>query len=291
MSKEILEFSKYARKVSDDARRYAQELIKENTKLRKLLELKPDFQHVETSNKAEKIEQALYELSLKVETLEKEKVHLRDQLDNIKKENRKLQQDKSHLLDQIQEIEVENSNLAENFVNLEQQINNLANLYVSSYQLHGTFVRQEILAAINETIINLIGSEKFGIYEKDSDDSILHLITSFGIDHDIYDTISLGDGIIGRTVETGERYISNGNSITVQVNDGLKPSELTKEHVIACIPMQIMNEVVGVIVIFSLLQQKKGLEDIDLELFDLLSSHAPMALYAAKLHNHIISEN
>ena len=117
-----------------------------------------------------------------------------------------------------------------------------------------------------------------------SDGATLHLAASFGIDRDIFGTIALGEGIIGQTAESGEKYVSNGAGLSPLIHDELRPSELMREHITACLPMQILDEVVGVIVIFSLLQQKNGLEDLDHELFDLLSSHAPMALHASRLY-------
>jgi hypothetical protein len=42
------------------------------------------------------------------------------------------------------------------------------------------------------------------------------------------------------------------------------------------------GEVTGAIAVFRLLGQKQGLEDIDLQLFDLLASHAATALYSSR---------
>jgi len=42
--------------------------------------------------------------------------------------------------------------------------------------------------------------------------------------------------------------------------------------------------VTGAIVIFRLLTQKPGLEEVDHEIFDLLASQAATALYCTRLH-------
>ena len=49
----------------------------------------------------------------------------------------------------------------------------------------------------------------------------------------------------------------------------------------ACIPLQFEDRAVGVIVVYSLLEQKKRFVTVDCELFKLLGAHAGGALVAA----------
>jgi hypothetical protein len=44
---------------------------------------------------------------------------------------------------------------------------------------------------------------------------------------------------------------------------------------------RLTGKVTGAIAVFRLLGQKSGLEEIDLQLFDLLASHAATALYSS----------
>src|ERR1051326_6404126 len=64
------------------------------------------------------------------------------------------------LLEEIQRLNHTLADFSSRYIDVEQQNTNLANLYVATYQLHGTLDRDRVLAAIKEVIINLIGSEE-----------------------------------------------------------------------------------------------------------------------------------
>ena len=51
-----------------------------------------------------------------------------------------------------------------------------------------------------------------------------------------------------------------------------------------CIPLRMRDQVLGVIVIHSLLEQKEAFTPMDDELFTLLGEHAATALLAAQLY-------
>jgi hypothetical protein len=55
-----------------------------------------------------------------------------------------------------------------------------------------------------------------------------------------------------------------------------------EEDLTAVVPLQLAGQVTGVISIFRLLPQKPRFEDLDHELFDLLASHAAMALHCTE---------
>jgi GAF domain-containing protein len=52
-----------------------------------------------------------------------------------------------------------------------------------------------------------------------------------------------------------------------------------------CIPLKIKERVIGVIVIYALLVQKKEFDPVDYELFTLLAGHAATAIFSAKLYS------
>ena len=64
-----------------------------------------------------------------------------------------------------------------------------------------------MLSAIQEIVINLIGSEELAIYEMDDDGTALRLVGSFGIDPVAYATVPIGSGIIGKTAISGDIYL------------------------------------------------------------------------------------
>jgi hypothetical protein len=167
-------------------------------------------------------------------------------------------------------VEAESRQFAARYVEVEQQNSNLANLYVASYQLHGTLDRERVIDAIKEIIINLVGSEELAIWERDGD-GLLRLAGWFGIDPDAWN--SAGGDVIGACLRGGERFIAGEGALVPQGRE----TNLT-----ACIPLRLDEHVVGMIAIFRLLPQKDGLALVDLELFDLLASHAASALYCTR---------
>jgi len=183
------------------------------------------------------------------------------------------------LLEEIHRLNQTLTDFSSRYVDVEQQNTNLANLYVATYQLHGTLDRDRVLAAIKEVIINLIGSEELGIWEINGD--ALTLLDSFGIDAQKWDRVALdgGGGLIGLVAETGQRYIAGEADV---VGGG------PQESLTACIPLKLDDTVIGVIGIFQLLPQKEGFEPIDLELFELLGSHAATALYCTRATSRLM---
>lgn len=186
------------------------------------------------------------------------------------------------LLDEIErlrgrlsEVEEQSRDFAARYVEVEQQNTNLANLYVASYQLHGTLVRERVLGALKEIVINLIGSEELVIWEADSSKENLVLVDSFGIDEEQWRSVPLNSvsGLIGLSAVTGQRFVAGETEIV--------PSG-AEEHLSACIPLRLDDVLVGAIGVFRLLPQKGTFEPIDLEMFDLLSSHAASALYCTR---------
>jgi GAF domain-containing protein len=243
----------YVQKVRDSTRQYIQELLDENTRLRRLTAtLEGDLKHSQEE----------------VEKLQRSVAEMRTELDQHRDDQRSLRQ-------QLAAVEAANQRYSTQYVEVEQRNNDLANLYVASYRLHGTLDREQILTAIQEIVINLIGSEEFGIYELDPPDT-LQLVSSFGLEEGAYLTIPLGAGLIGHCAQTGELYLANGKPHPVAL---ASESTLT-----ACIPLKLDDRVVGLIAVFALLAQKGGrLETLDRELFDLLATQAATALHCINL--------
>ncbi|HKS23446.1 MAG TPA: GAF domain-containing protein [Thermoanaerobaculia bacterium] len=198
--------------------------------------------------------------------LEKVAAETREYVQSLLDENQRL----SKL---VAELDDRNREFTERYVEIEQQNTNLANLYVASYQLNGTLERERVVGAIQEIVINLIGSEELAIWQIDEDLDSLALIGSFGINAREWAGVPLGSGIVGHVAYSGERYV-------VTESDARPFGR--EQHLTACIPLKLDDKVIGVIGIFRLLQQKQGLEPVDFELFDLLCSHAATALYCTR---------
>lgn len=216
----------YARRLNDASLRYAQELLVENERLR-------------VTNA----------------TLASENESLREQLETLRGERVALQT-------RMQSAEEESRRYATDYARVEQQSNNLTNLYVASYRLHSTLDRAEVLEAIKEIVVNLIGSEEFGVFQLD-ESAALRLVTSFGIDESAWAEAPAGS-LPARVAASGDMHLSDGSG-----------------EFLAVVPLRLDDRVVGVVAIFRLLPHKPELEDLDHELLDLLGAQAGAALYCS----------
>jgi GAF domain. len=197
---------------------------------------------------------------------------LRDQVQQLVEENRRLTA-------RFQEVEEENKDFANRYIEIEEQNNNLANLYVASYQLHSTLDFREVIQIVQEIIINLIGAESFSILLLDEKTNELRTIASEG--EDTVPGVSqlsarLGEGILGRVAKTGESHY---------INQDEEGGEVGIDKPLAAVPLKIKEHVIGLIVIFRLLQQKDSFSAVDYELFSLLAAHAATAIFSSKLYS------
>ena len=209
----------YVRKVQVGTRRYVERLLKENETLRTLL--------LKTESEKLALDEKVLTIQAQLSRHEIEQVSLRRKM---------------------AEIEVNNQRFTKEYLEIEHQNANLANLYVTSYRLHGTLERDEVLSVIQEILINLVGSEEVAVFELDEDGEALTLASSFGIDEERYRSVAVGSDVIGKVAETGEAFFGNED-----------PED---DAVTACIALKVEDKVTGVITVFGLLPQKSGLEAV-----------------------------
>jgi transcriptional regulator with GAF, ATPase, and Fis domain len=197
---------------------------------------------------------------------------LRAEVQQLTEENRRIAQ-------RFKEVEEENKDFANRYIEVEEQNNNLANLYVASYQLHSTLDFREVIQIVQEIVINLIGAESFAILLLDEKTNELKTIASEGEDvMPGIETLStrLGDGVLGSVAKTGESYY---------INQDMEGGRVTLEKPLAAVPLKIKEHVIGLVVIYKLLQQKDSFSAVDYELFSLLAAHAATAIFSSKLYS------
>ncbi len=232
---------------------FTQDILKENERLRfRVVQLENAFKDQGLNTTAD-TPQAI-ELLRKIESLEKEK---------------------AEILGRIKLVEEENQGFANRYVEIEEENNMLANLYIASYQLHSTLDFKEVLQIILEIIINLIGAEEFGILLLDEKTNRLEPVASEGVEVSKLPSISIGKGIIGEAVKTGENYFI----------ESMENYQKDYEKPVVCIPLKIKEHVIGVIAIYSLLVQKEKFTNVDYELFTLLAGHAATAVFSSRMYS------
>jgi transcriptional regulator with GAF, ATPase, and Fis domain len=219
-------------------------------------------------------------LRFRCAALEEESKNLRESggssklLETLQAELKRVEDEKNSIVNRFKEVEAENKDFAQRYVEIEEENNNLANLYIASYQLHSTLNFKEVTQIILEIVINLIGAEQFGVLLLDEKTQRLSPVASEGIEISELPTVPLGEGIIGKVCQDGENYIRK---------DLAGPVDLVSPLV--CIPLKIKEHIIGVIVLYKLLQQKSEFADVDYELFTLLAGHAATAIFSSRLYS------
>src|SRR5258705_7044977 len=116
-------------------------------------------------------------LRYRVVQLEAEKMRpaetLTIELKRLRIENSHMAQKLEFLDGKFQQVEAENKDFAQRYVEVEEQNESLANLYVASHRLHSTLDSSEVVECIKEILLNMIGSEDFGLFVVDDDTGAL----------------------------------------------------------------------------------------------------------------------
>jgi hypothetical protein len=270
----------YVRRVSEELHLYTRTLLSENEQLRMAVEALR-VENGRLADEAAATRGAWQEngtLRQRLQCVEEERDSLKEQLQQTRRSLQAHERERAQLVSRLGSIDGDNRRFLEQFVALEQQNANLANLYVASYRLHETLDEREVIAALQEILLNLVGSDEHGVFTLDEDARHLSLIASNGIQPEAYQDLSVGEGWIGQTIATGRTFIRAPGV----------PALVPREAALtACIPLKIGDSITGAIAVFRLLPQKPCLEDVDHEIFDLLASQAATALYCTSLHARV----
>lgn len=159
-----------------------------------------------------------------------------------------------------------NLRLSERYVAIEEEKSNLAKLYVAASFIHASLDRAQVIEALHEVLINLLGSEDFAVWERGAHGEPA-LVSAFGFGPSLQPVPPSVEA--RRALETGEAYV--------------RP-EGDEDGVAACIPLLLEGRPAGVVEVRALLPQKQGFAPFDQELFELLGAHVAPALHATRLH-------
>jgi len=235
----------------EEGRRFTEDLLQENERLRaSVAGLKSDKRTLERRIAGLESDEASKRLAL-----------LDEEVGLLRAENLELRE-------QFAAMEVENREFADRYVEVERQHSDLLNLYVATYRLHATRDPVELLATIKEIVVNMVGSECFGVYVADVDPRRLVLVDHVGLEERGVNELSCHGAPCVGVFEERVTYVAP------QGGD----AEAQRGEPIAIIPLQVDEQVLGVIAIYELLVQKQGFADVDLEIFELLAGQAATAL-------------
>jgi hypothetical protein len=184
-------------------------------------------------------------------------------------------EERERLRARLAEIEAENQRICDEYVAAQERSTDLAQLYVALERIHAGLSRADTLAALQEIVINVVGSEELAIFERRGDR--LALVQSFGIDPEPWRELPAGRGALARAAQ-GKLYVAG--------RDG--SPEPGDEDLTACIPLRVGDRIAGVIAIFRLLGHKPVLGDTDQAVFDLLAAHAGVALHLREVRERAL---
>lgn len=235
--------SSFVQKLTASAQKHAEELFEQNERLKSL-----------------------------VASLEEKHVQISEELSGLREERDALRAERGKLKHVLDEALAQNRRDIERSALVEQQCTSLANLYVATFKLHGSLERVDVLAAISEIVVNLVGCEDFGVFERSG--SQLNLIGEFPSHPSPIRGLSAETGFVADIFKTNGPWIAGRDPL---------PTSPVPADVTAVIPLRLRSELTGAVVLFSLLPQKGGsFGDVDLELMELLTAHAATALFASR---------
>ena len=170
------------------------------------------------------------------------------------------------LEDEVRELELR-------LASAEQQNERLMRLYVATYQLHATLNPPEVLEAISEIVVNLVGADRFALLLADPQGGRTAVVLCHGLDEEVADRSFIrfagrhyagGDALVDATLKDG-RLRAGGEGAPVAV-----------------VPLNVNGRTVGALVLLRLLGHRREIGPEDRETLDLLAAHAACALFAAQ---------
>jgi hypothetical protein len=156
------------------------------------------------------------------------------------------------------------------FAAVQDRVLGLSCVYVSLLRLHGAASRADVLAALQEIVVNIVGSEELVVYERRA--GALEPVHAFGSAPPAA-AIALGDGPIGGAAASGVAWL----------RDPPAPADAPEGTLSACIPLKHGAEVVGALAYYRMLPHKPRLGERDLAVLDLLEAQGGAALRLAAL--------
>lgn len=170
----------------------------------------------------------------------------------------------------LSKFESDHERLCREYAALQDQVQDLGNHAVVVERLHGTIEHDEVLAGIQDCVINVIGSEELAIFEIGALTDELRIARAFGVEERNIRDARVGEGTIGRAA-LGEEWV---------IGEGAAPSDW--DDLTACVPLRAATWIVGVLVIWRMLPHKGRFGPADRLVLDLLSRHGGTALYLTR---------
>jgi hypothetical protein len=140
---------------------------------------------------------------------------------------------------------------------IRESCEDLAGLFGASRRLHAASGYDELIDAVRDVLVALIGAHEFAIFVVNTLDTDLSLVDSTGRALS-FETCRLDAAVVERVVASGEIYLAE------------EPCHVRDGDLAVCIPIVWHDAVRGVVAIFCLDDSEHRLTDLDRNIFGLI---------------------
>lgn len=178
------------------------------------------------------------------------------------------QEQQERLQSELEASRAEADSLAEMMAKLERRSTQLTRLYVATFQLYLGRTPDQVYDTIAEITTDILGAERYALLMRDGDGEVHRVVLRHGIEE--------GAGAFG-----GEVYEGGHVEVDEALDSGRRWVQADPGGLVAVVPLQVDETILGALVIVGLLEHKPRLEDSDSEVLDLLGAHAASALLSS----------
>lgn len=186
-----------------------------------------------------------------------------------------LHEERARLRGEVARLERHVSMLSTEVATADQKVSDLEKLQLAARRLESCADRAAVLAALQDTLVAIVGSDDFVVLALDEEGRTLWPILGVGANGTACGPLLVSDALVSSALETGKCQIAGPRGI----------GELPRGEPLASVPLLSWPHTVGALVLFTLVAQRSSLRPVDIELLEFLSSHAATALQLADLRS------
>ena len=184
-----------------------------------------------------------------------------------------LHEDRARLKGEVARLERHLSVLSTEVATADQKASDLEKLLLAARRLESCADRAAVLAALQDILITVVGSDDFVVLALDEEGRTLWPILGVGANGSSCGPLLVGDALVSPALETGKCQIAGPRG----------GGELPRGEPLASVPLMSWPHTVGALVVFTLLAHRSVLRSVDIALLEFLSSHAATAIQLADL--------
>ena len=184
-----------------------------------------------------------------------------------------LHEDRARLKGEVARLERHVSMLSTEVASADQKASDLEKLMHAARRLESCADRAAVLAALQDILVTVVGSDDFVVLALDDEGRTLWPILGVGTNGAACGPLLVSDALVSSALERGKCQIAGPRGV----------GKLARGEPLASVPLLSWPHTVGALVVFTLLAHRSVLRPVDIELLEFLSSHAATAIQLADL--------